>query len=61
MPHYKLKEKVTFTCINCGEIKTLYYNPNQSFKYCSRKCYLEIKAKETVLTTCKYCGKEKKS
>ena len=31
MPHYKLKEKVTFTCINCGEIKILYYNPNQSF------------------------------
>lgn len=60
--HGKIMAKVTFVCKYCGKEKTVYDNPNQSFKYCSTRCYhlsqggIEGGMVEIV---CNYCGIKK--
>lgn len=53
--------KVKYFCIVCNTEKEVYNNKNQSFKFCSRKCYFEWRNKSgTTKTICKICGKERK-
>jgi len=51
--------KITFACQQCGTVKTIYENKNQSFKYCSRRCY-QLSRNAVyggkVEIVCKYCG-----
>ena len=50
--------KVKYTCEICGKEKTIYNNPNQSFKYCSRKCYNKYRKENRLAEIrCKVCGK----
>lgn len=56
------KSKRTVVCRVCGETRTMYDNPNQSFKYCSRECYDESRGAVkggVVDIVCEYCGKVK--
>jgi 5-methylcytosine-specific restriction endonuclease McrA len=54
-----LGNKITFTCLVCGRIKSTYQNPSKSYKYCSKECYNKFKGKDSRILICKYCGKEK--
>jgi endogenous inhibitor of DNA gyrase (YacG/DUF329 family) len=56
------KDKVVVTCEICGKTKTVYNNPKQSFKYCSRECYQKARGAiegGKVEITCKRCGTTK--
>lgn len=46
--------KVTFVCLQCGNIKTVYRNPNSRYKFCSRACSNNY---GRVTITCGICGK----
>lgn len=57
-----MKTKILVICEVCGTEKLVYNNPNQSFKYCSRKCYQKARGAVeggAVDIVCKYCGIKK--
>lgn len=53
-----IHSKITFICINCGVEKTVYHNPNQSFKFCSKTCRYDYKRKVTTTKLCKHCNRQ---
>ena len=50
-------KKIIYTCLVCGKEKTVYKNPNNAYKYCSKECYYESKKEILVDITCLLCGK----
>ena len=57
-----LKNKIEVVCQVCGKHKLVYDNPNQSFKYCSSRCYQKARGAVKggmVEITCKHCGNKK--
>jgi endogenous inhibitor of DNA gyrase (YacG/DUF329 family) len=49
-------------CQQCNKTKTVYDNPNQSFKYCSSKCYQLSRGAIVggkIEIVCKRCGTKK--